>query len=206
MIEATEILTIGHSSHALDAFIPLLQQNGITAVADVRSSPYSRHNPEFNRESLKQALNQHGIGYSFLGSELGGRPQDASCYGEDGQVRFELLAKTEQFRRGIERVMQGAARYRLALMCAERDPIHCHRTILIAPGLLRQGATVRHILSDGTLEPHDRSVDRLFEASGMPRSGLFGSDKQREELQVRAGRRIAFTDPERVATSVRELP
>ena len=107
MMEATEILTIGHSSHALEAFIPLLQQNGITAVADVRSSPYSRHNSEFNRESLKQALNQHGIAYSFLGSELGGRPKDTSCYGEEGQVRFELLAKTEQFRRGIERVMEG---------------------------------------------------------------------------------------------------
>ena len=203
MSDGPEVLTIGHSTHSLGDFVHLLKQHRVTALADVRSAAFSRHNPQFNRESLEKALKQHGIAYSFLGSELGGRPEDASCYDKQGRVRYEVVEKTAQFRRGVERVMKGAARYRIAVMCAERDPIQCHRTLLVAPGLVEQGANVQHILSDGILEPHERSLDRLAEASGMPRSGIFGAGRQREELRARAGRRMAFADRARGASGVR---
>ena len=191
-----EVLTIGHSNHSLDEFVRLLRRHRVTAIADVRSAPYSRHGPQFNREPLEEALNNHGIAYSFLGSELGGRPEDASCYDDEGRVRYEVVENTVQFRRGVERVIRGAAQYRIAVMCAERDPTRCHRTILVAPALSRQGVNVQHILSDGTLESHDRSLDRLAKASGVPPS-LFGVGRQRDEARARAGRRRAFKDPAR---------
>ena len=192
MSEVPEVLTIGHSNHSLDAFVELLQQHRVTAVADVRSAPYSKYNPQFNREPLERALKGHDIAYSFLGSELGARPKNSSCYDQEDRVRFEVLEKTEEFQHGIERIMKGTATYRIALMCGERDPSKCHRAILVAPGLLRHGATVQHILADGSLETHDRSLGRRPEAKRMAPLGIFGPDALREERRVRAGRRIAY--------------
>ena len=125
------VFTVGHSTHALDDFLALLLRHGITAIADVRSSPYSRMNPQFNRETLHAALKGAGIAYVFLGAELGARSRDPDCY-EDGKVQYDRLARTAAFQRGLARVQQGAAQYRLALMCAEKEPLDCHRTILVA--------------------------------------------------------------------------
>src|SRR6266446_5531061 len=125
------VYTIGHSTHTIEKLIALLKDHGITALCDVRSQPYSRMNPQFNREPLKQALRDSGILYVFLGAELGARSEDKSCY-RNGQVQYDLLARTDLFKRGIERVKDGAHRYRLALMCAEKEPLDCHRTILVS--------------------------------------------------------------------------
>jgi len=125
------IFTIGHSTHPAERFIALLKQHDITALADVRSKPYSRMNPQFNREDLKKALSESGIAYVFLGKELGARTEDRSCYHE-GKVQYGRLAQTELFRHGLDRVQEGAKKYRIALMCAEKDPLVCHHTILVA--------------------------------------------------------------------------
>ena len=194
MNERPEILTLGHSNHSLDRFISLLRQHRVTAVADVRSTPYSRRSPQFNRESLKEALQRCHIAYSFLGAELGGRPADASCYDAEGRVRYEVVRRTARFRQGVERVMGGAMHYRVAVMCSEHDPTECHRTILVAPALQGEGATVQNILRDGALEPYHRSIERLAEARRLPRF-LFGEAMRHEEALTRAGRRVAFRDP-----------
>lgn len=128
---APNVLTIGHSNHPIERFIGLLKQDGVTAVADVRSAPFSRHNPQFNKDSLQQSLSEAGIAYIFLGKELGARSNDRSCY-EDGRVQYERLARTDLFLDGIERVRKGAEQYRIALMCAEKEPLECHRTLLVA--------------------------------------------------------------------------
>ena len=112
------VLTIGHSTHALEAFVALLQEHYVNAVADVRSAPYSRFNPQFNREPLAEALGSEAIRYVFLGDALGGRSDDPACY-EGGRIRYDRVAATQSFRSGLTRVVQGAARYRIALMCAE---------------------------------------------------------------------------------------
>src|SRR5579862_1298929 len=117
-ISLNKIYTVGHSNHSIEKFIGLLIANGINAVADVRSRPFSRRNPQFNKERLAATLLQHGIVYVFLGKELGARSEDPSCY-EDGRVQYGRLAATPVFRAGIERVLAGAQKYRLALMCAE---------------------------------------------------------------------------------------
>jgi uncharacterized protein (DUF488 family) len=109
------IFTVGHSNHPLEHLIGLLRRHGVTALADVRSTPYSRTNPQFNREHLSEALKAAGIVYVFLGKELGARSEDPACY-ENGKVLYDRLARTDLFRSGIERVLEGAGKFRLVLI------------------------------------------------------------------------------------------
>jgi uncharacterized protein (DUF488 family) len=140
-----QVLTVGHSTHSFEAFVTLLKQHEVTALADVRSAPFSRFNPQFNKYLLERNLKSHSIKYVFLGRELGARSNDPSCY-ENGRVRYARLAGTEQFRQGIARLMRGAQHHRIALMCAEREPLECHRALLVARALDEQGVGVAHIL------------------------------------------------------------
>lgn len=154
------IYTIGHSNHPLEHFLHLLKRHGITALGDVRSAPYSRRTPQFNREALAAALKAAGIAYVYLGRELGARSDDPAAY-RDGRVQYDLLARTPLFQSGLERVKKGAAEYRLALMCAEKDPLNCHRTVLVARALAGRGASITHILGDGALETQREAGLRL---------------------------------------------
>ena len=186
------LLTVGHSNHALEAFVALLLQHGVTVLADVRSAPYSRFNPQFNRKALDASLEAVGIRYVFMGRALGGRPDDPSCYDEDGRVRYDRLAGTPLFREGLERIVDGAGRERIALMCAEKEPLDCHRTILVGRSLAERGVAVAHILADGALEPHDETMDRLLDSAGLPRQDLLQSREQLiEEALAHRERRIA---------------
>lgn len=198
------VFTIGHSTHSAEAFVALLRQHGIEALADVRSSPFSRFNPQFNRENLGRSLKEHGIHYVFLGKELGARSEDRSCY-DHGRVQYSRLAKTVLFRSGLDRVLQGAARYRIVLMCAEKEPLECHRTLLVAKSLVEQGQPVLHIHPDGHLETHEAAMERLLGIAGLPREDLFRS---KEELLADAlGRqeaKVAYVEEAQSATSVRE--
>ena len=193
------VLTVGHSDHSLDTFVALLQQHGVTAVADVRSVPYSRFNPQFNKEALDRSLKANRIKYVFLGRELGGRSDDRSCY-ENGRVRYARLAHTELFRSGIERVIRGAKEHRIALMCAEKDPLECHRTLLVARTLEERGVTVEHILAGGQLESHADAMVRLLDVVGLPHEDLF---RAREDLiadaLARQEERVAYVDEKKAA-------
>ncbi|MHC1743063.1 MAG: DNA helicase RecQ [Syntrophobacteraceae bacterium] len=164
------LYTIGHSSHPIEQFIDLLKMHAITAVGDVRSSPYSRYNPQFNRETLQTALKTHAIAYVYLG-ELGPRSNDPSCY-VNGKVQYDRLAAAEAFKRGIERLFTGMKTYRIALMCAEKDPITCHRMILICRALRSEPVEIRHILEDGRVESlHDAEM-RLLQVLKMDQPRL----------------------------------
>jgi uncharacterized protein (DUF488 family) len=170
------VFTIGHSTHQLERFIALLLPHGITALCDVRSKPYSRMSPQFNREELKQSLREHGIAYVFLGKELGARSEDPTCY-ENGKVQYDRLARTELFRQGLDRVQKGMKEYRIALMCAEKEPLECHRTILVARHLVALGLDVQHIQADGRLEDHAAAAIRLKRMLRLPDDDMFRSSE-----------------------------
>lgn len=188
------VLTVGHSTHPMAGFVALVQTHGVTAIADVRSAPYSRFNPQFNRDTISDALREHGIRYVFVGRELGARSEDPACY-EDGRIQYTRLARTVLFQRGLDRVMQEASNYRMALMCAEKDPIDCHRTILVGRELLRRGVDVAHILADGRLEPHEETMGRLLTRLGMAEPNLFFSRAELTEQAYDAqAARIAYVD------------
>lgn len=176
------VFTIGHSTHSAEAFLALLRQHGVEALADVRSSPFSRYNPQFNREPLEQCLKANGIRYVFLGKELGARSDDRSCY-DHGRVQYSRLAQTTLFQSGIDRVLQGSAKYRVALMCAEKEPLECHRTLLVAKALAARGQSVLHIHAGGSLETHEAVMERLLKMTGVPDEDMFLS---KEELLAKA--------------------
>lgn len=161
--QSATIYTIGHSAHELDYFIGLLKGHSVTAVADVRSQPYSR-TAHFNREALKAALKAEGIDYVFLGRELGARREEKECY-VDGQAVYERVAELPLFRQGLDRLARGAREYTIALMCAEKEPLDCHRTVLICRHLRAMGFRVCHILADGRLEEHPETERRLVQAT-----------------------------------------
>ena len=179
------VFTIGHSTHPQERFIGLLAQHGITALCDVRSKPYSRMNPQFNREELKAALKTHGIAYVFLGKELGARSEDPSCY-ENGKAQYDRLAHTELFQQGLRRVQEGMKKYCIVLMCAEKEPLECHRTILVARHLATHNLDIQHILATGKLESHADALRRLSRLVGLPEEDMFRSP---EDIQADAYRR-----------------
>jgi uncharacterized protein (DUF488 family) len=148
------IWTIGHSNHPLARFVELLRAHGIQVVADVRSRPYSRFAPRYNRQALAEALPEHDIRYLFLGKELGGKPKEPGYYLPDSSLDPERFTARPEFQRGLKRLLGEAAHFRVSLMCSEGDPGKCHRSLLLAPELVKRGVKVLHILPDGGLLEH----------------------------------------------------
>jgi len=190
------VFTIGHSTHSADELVSMLALHRVTAIADVRSHPYSRFNPQFNREPLDAVLQGAGIDYVFLGRELGARSEDPSCY-VDGKVQYDRLAQSAHFQAGLDRIERGISRRRIALMCAEKDPLTCHRTILVSRHLVARGIEVTHILADGSLESHIDALNRLLIELHLPERDLF---RTREEIIAEAyrirGEEIAYKENE----------
>ena len=157
-----ELFTLGHSNHSSAHFVGLLERHSIARVADVRSVPFSRRHPQFGRSKLAASLAARGIDYVFLGKELGARVEDASLH-RNWCVDYALLAASALFQSGLERLVAAARERRTAILCAEREPLDCHRAILVARRLVARGIRVQHILADGTLESHPAVEDRLLE-------------------------------------------
>jgi len=198
------VLTVGHSTHTPEAFLALLSLHNVEAVADVRSAPFSRFNPQFNRDALEQLLKANGIRYVFLGRELGARSNDRSCY-DNGRVQYARLAQTTLFQGGLDRVCQGAVRFRVALMCAEKEPLECHRTLLVAKALAERGRQVIHIHADGHLETHEAAMDRLLDLTGVPKEDLFRSKQELlSEALVRQEQCIAYVEETPAAMTLKE--
>jgi uncharacterized protein (DUF488 family) len=184
---AFDLFTIGHSNHPINRFLALVRDAGVTAIADVRSVPFSRRYPWFSAKSLPATLNDVGIAYVPLGDALGGRPGDPALFC-DGVANYESMAGTPIFRAGLERVTEGAKRFRICLMCAEREPLDCHRCLLVGRALAARGLKIGHILADGTTEPHTATEDRLLKQARTP-PDLFASG--REQILAAAYRRRA---------------
>lgn len=186
------IWTVGHSTHTLDKFVDLLKGANIGAVADVRSSPYSKFNEVFNRENLAQSLKERAIEYVFLGAELGARPKDRKCY-VGGVAKYELIEKTAIFQSGVERLCEGVKKHNIALMCAEKEPLDCHRTVLVARHLMLLGLDVAHILSNGRVEKHQETEKRLMKLTREETSDMFEAFPSARAYEKRA-EKIAFRE------------
>lgn len=146
------LFTIGHSNHSQEHFIQLLQQHGIEVLADVRSQPWSSYSPQFNAQEIKPALLAAGIRYLFLGDQLGGRPEEAEFYDDQGYVLYYRLAESPRFRAGIDRLLRGIQKMRVAIMCSEEDPAVCHRYLLVTRVVAANGVDVQHIRGEGQLQ------------------------------------------------------
>lgn len=192
------IFTIGHSTHSIENFIKLLKSRGITAIADVRSAPYSRFQPQFNRELLIKSLKDSDIEYVFVGDLIGGRSDNEDDY-ENGRVVYSRLRNSDNFEVGLNRVIVGSEKYQLALMCSEKEPIECHRTLLVGQSLFEREIPVAHILGDGTLEKHEDAIQRLLKLLKLDEPDLFRTnDEVISEALLRQEQKVAFTLGDRV--------
>jgi hypothetical protein len=188
------LFTIGHSNHELPVFLGLLEQHQIQAIADVRSSPYSRYAPQYNREPLRDALKARGLHYVFLGQELGARRSEPECY-ENGKARYPRIVRSPLFQQGLERLQRGLASYRIALLCAEKDPLYCHRLVLVCRQLRHQGLHIQHIWEDGSLKSQEEEEERLLSELELPPGDLFLSRSEMIELAYdRQGEKIAYVE------------
>jgi uncharacterized protein (DUF488 family) len=173
-----------------------LKRHDVTAVADVRSNPYSRFNPQFNRETLKKELIGHRIAYVYLGNCLGPRSDDPSCY-FNGKAAYRLIAETELFRQGIDRLKKGMAQHTIALMCSEKDPVSCHRMILVCRHLNDNPLEIHHILEDGSLETNESAEKRLMKLLKIPEPDLFvGTEELIDQAYDIQGEKIAYQPPD----------
>ncbi len=194
---AQRLLSVGHSHHDLDAFLALLRAAGVTAVADVRSSPFSRRLPQFNRPHLTAALDQGGIAYVFLGDYLGGRPEPDELYDAEGRVDYERVRATEVFREGLDRLVHGTDRFVVAMLCGEEDPLDCHRGLMITPALVERGILPGHLRGDGRVESTEEMERRLLTETRVGEGeigGLFDAlltPEDRRALLAEAYRRMA---------------
>lgn len=187
------IYTIGHSTHSLEVFIELLKSRDVSAIVDVRSAPYSRFQPQFNREAFTKSLNDSGIEYVFAGDSIGGRSANEADY-ENGRVVYARLKQNDYFENGIRRVIMDSEKFKLALMCSEKEPIVCHRTLLVGQTLFEQGVSVTHIHADGTIESHENAIQRLLRSFKLDEPDLFRTNEEIvADALLRQEQKVAFT-------------
>ncbi|MHC8491715.1 DUF488 domain-containing protein [Thalassospira sp. SM2505] len=167
------IFTVGYAGHDRVSLLALFKAHGITAVADIRTFRRSSYWTAFDADSFGPFLRENGIAYVFMGDVMGGKPQVPELY-PGGQLDYDLMAKTPDFKTGIERLVAGAAKYRICLMCAEKDPLDCHRTLLIAPALKQAGFDLRHLV-EGRIETQSDTESRMVAINGGDVPDLFAS-------------------------------
>ena len=188
--QACDLMTIGHSNLPADRFITLLRDSKVSAVIDVRSVPFSRWCPWFSSKPLATELAADGLAYLQLGDELGGRPRDPQLY-RDGIADYEAMARRPEFRAGLDRVIDETRRHRVCLLCSEREPLDCHRCLLVGRALAERGVTPGHIRADGTIEPHAVTEQRLLKLAGGE-ADLFGDPAARlADAYRQRARRVA---------------
>ena len=196
---AKPILTMGHSTHSLPAFITILEDHAVNRVVDLRSYPYSRHAPQFNQQPLAQALHRAAIAYDHEGEYLGGRPRRVSMYDAGGQVDYLKMAEDSHFHGAIKKLARQAMNEKVLLLCTEHDPLQCHRTVLVARTLHEQGIALSHILRSGKIEDHRQTVNRMLRGQGHATALAGTPAEQLEELVAEAwreqGKAIAYRKP-----------
>ena len=163
----SQFFTLGHSNHEMEAWLALVRQHGVEVVVDTRSSPYSKYVPQFDKGLIERSLERAGVRYIFLGEELGGRPANPAYYDTKGRVLYSRLRNDERFKAAIVRLETGMERFRVALVCGEEDPAHCHRRLLIGRVLCEHGHIMVHIRGDGRLE----SDEAVAAEAGKPLIG-----------------------------------
>jgi uncharacterized protein (DUF488 family) len=197
MVMTSELYTIGYASFSMDDFINTLRKYDITALVDVRSAPYSKFRPEFKKDHLQKALTDNRISYIFSGNLLGARVADSACYA-DGKLNYSLLKEREHFKTGITSLLnlissKGLIHQIPAIMCAEKDPINCHRTFLVCRTLRSYPINIKHILEDGSCEAHSITEKRLLQFYKLDHPDIFRSESDLlEESYDRQCEKIAL--------------
>lgn len=190
-----EIYTIGHSNYSVDKLIDMLKFYDINCVIDIRGTPYSKYNVQFNKETIRKTLTDRGYLYIYMGKEFAVQRMNKSSYTKEGYADFEKAMRDEHFLEGIKRLKNGLNKgYKIALMGAMQDPINCHRAILVGRALREKSFNVKHILHEGTLASQEELEERILEKYFSTRNqltidSLLGQEPTKEELIIEAYRK-----------------
>lgn len=183
-----EIYTIGHSNYSIERFIKMLKYHEINCVVDIRGTPYSKYNIQFNKETIRKTLIDNGFIYIYMGKEFAVQRNDRSSYTKEGYADFEKVIYDSDFIHGVERLKLGCEKgYKIALMGAMQDPINCHRAVLVGRALVEKGFTIKHILHENTLASQKDMEDRILEKYFSSRNqvtidSLLGKEPSKGEL------------------------
>lgn len=173
-MERHPLYSIGHGNRSIEEFLALLKRYGIEYLVDVRSQPFSKYNPQYNRPSLEHDMAAAGMRYVFMGDSLGGRPKDDSCYDPEGRVDYQVVGKKEFFLSGIHRLKTAQEKdCGVVIMCSESNPGECHRSKLIGRVLSEQGIPLMHIDENGKLKTQAAVINELNK--GLAEKDLFGN-------------------------------
>jgi uncharacterized protein (DUF488 family) len=192
------IFTIGHSNHDIADFINLLLANKIELVIDVRSAPYSKIYPHFNKKSLEVSLTKNSIEYLFLGDSVGGRSNNLNDYSK-GRVMYKRIAQKEDYISSINLIISLSSEHKTVLMCSEKDPLECHRTLLISRTIEKLRVKILHIHRDGKIESQGEAIQRLLAIWKLDSPSLFGEDTERiEEALTKQESKYAYFDENKI--------
>ena len=186
------VLSVGYSQLTLEAFVERIAGAKVTAIADVRSAPYSRRQPHFDREALRAALKARDIAYVFLGKELGGRPSSPELF-DAGVADYDQIARTPLFEAGLKRVLDGARRYRVCLMCSEAAPLDCHRCLLVGRALHERSVEVIHLLADGSECDQAAVEQQLIEMAGGDRDFFQNPAERLAAAYRKRAKKVAYS-------------
>ena len=158
------IFTIGYTGFDIQNFIDTLKNHEINVVIDVRSSPYSERYPSYNKNTLETKLKENGIYYRNYVSEFGARQENKKFYSGEGYLDFELFAKSEQFLSGVEKIKNSISKgYKVVLLCAEKEPIQCHRTILVSRAFSDAGYNIVHLMPNNQSKSQKKIEHELLD-------------------------------------------
>jgi uncharacterized protein (DUF488 family) len=188
-----EVLTVGHSTLSYENFLALIRSAEITAIADVRSSPYSKQFPHFDREILRSELRLDGVAYSFLGDQLGGRPTQKHLF-KDGVADYERMAQEPAFKEGLKRIFDGSNKFRIALMCSEHNPLECHRCLLVGRAIADAGTDIQHVLFNGRLLNQAAAEDALLNSLERQTNDLFSNKERIAAAYRKQASKFAFVE------------
>lgn len=183
-----EIFTIGHSNYKVEKLIDMLRYYNINCVVDIRGTPYSKYNVQYNKETIRDTLIKEGFVYIYMAKEFAAKRENKVSYNKEGYSDFEKVIYEEEFKNGIERLKNGCKKgYRIALLGAMQDPIRCHRSILVGRELVQHGFNVKHILDDYSIAYQDdiekSLLDKYFEdRNQITIDYMLGTDKNEKEM------------------------
>ncbi len=171
----TSIYSIGHGNKKIKDFIAELKAFNIEYLLDIRSKPFSKWNPQYNKSSLEKELEKNNIRYVFVGKQLGGLPEDRACYDLNGKVIYDIIKTKDFFKEGLSRLTTAnAKKINLAIMCSESKPEECHRSKLIGQELLRKDISLNHIISQSKTKSQQTVMNELTKGKGT--TDLFGNE------------------------------
>ncbi len=198
------LFTIGHSNQEMSELLGILVRYEIQVLCDVRSRPGSFRFPQFNREPLQAKLSTAKIRYEVFGDRLGGRPFDPAYYLPNGVADYSARRKADDFQDAVRKVLELSRRQNSVLLCAEEDPLHCHRFMLIGPALKALGCVATHLRRGGQAESHRDAEDRLLQLHGfadVTSDSLFAQGREsalEDALRLQAERYAYRTSPEAI--------